>query len=447
MKTKILSLIALAFLQSEALEIKNKLSGSAASSSKIGLNINQSPTKVNPAEGILPTESFSVIRANVDYIFSLTHEGHYFDILLGGSFGGVVYDSTKNLVGGSQIYKYIGYWAGVANTKGPGNKDTRNYILYNANVFYRYDRYFSIRIGRFGLDIGDWQRGFREGVDIRSQAIPNTTLWFFATNKGAAVAKGGPWLRDFRYINVNDTKGDWDYGRGFWLFGTGAQVIYKNFTIHPMFYAQDSRFVSPTLDIIYNFRPDFDGKGFNFKTQVVGMYAYYLRGAWHLDASLDNFQPETKIKGGGGSLFIKQTFFYDNYEFGAALYTTFSDPHQFFGGANPTGFDSFTGTIYQFTTWNNVFRKDAHTGWAFVGGSHKDLTWRVVGRYTNATRAQEQSVLCSFTYKFTKNFEGNFTIQYYGLTTKAGHLLGTKRLLQDTYSDRSSIRTSLVYFF
>ncbi len=82
----------------------------AESFSKVGFN----KKKIDIARGIYPTETFvtAVGQGNIyaDFLSKdLKDQGHVLEGKVGGTIGGVAYDSTKFNQGGSVIYNYIGY--------------------------------------------------------------------------------------------------------------------------------------------------------------------------------------------------------------------------------------------------------------------------------------------------------------------------------------------------
>ncbi|PAF46775.1 hypothetical protein BKH46_06020 [Helicobacter sp. 12S02634-8] len=453
MKTLGKTLLAVGIFTSLGNGFEYKVNGQVQNYSKFGFNND----KINQAKGKYPTDSFSTMIASLGVNMDI---GAGFQAGLGGTIGGIVYDGTKyqktidntTLNPDGLVWNYFGFWAGNDYRFSASANNTKNYFIQNAFITYTYDKYIQIKGGRFQMP-GDWFSGYIQGLYLQSWAIPHTRLWSFATNHRASW--GGKWFKDYKYINPNVAK---DNGKGFYVFGVGAEFKYKNFSAQPYFYAQDSRFYAPGIHLTYDTNPDFKSEGFRSKTEIIFLHMTHVGPALQKSTAYNNYDallyPGQQFVGRGGeSLLLKQTFEIDRYYFGGAFYKNFGNPNEFLAPyGDPTGFDNYDNSVYDSAAWNNVFRRDAINGFLFAGAQYAQLKITLLGRYTDTPRAREEAFSIGLDYKFAHNILAGLKAEYYNNTTFKGFTLGysgnkPKPLTQNVTQDRSYISTFIQHNF
>lgn len=430
----------------DASSFEYKVKGLVQNWSKFGLNDN----KINVTEGKYPTESFSILSAELGIDMNF---GAGFSAEILGAAGGFIFDNTKfqrnvegNLFSPNGLaWSYFGYWQGFDNSSTATARTARNFILRNAQIAYKYDKYIQIQIGRFQVP-GDWINGFVQGAYLQSWIIPHTKLWFWAANRRASY--GGKWLREFRFLNTNIPA---ENDRGFFVYKGGADVLYQNYSISPYILSQDARFFAPGVRLSYDTDPAFKSEGFRSKTEIAFLYMHHFGPALKKSTSSNNYKVgELSTAGKGGqSLLIKQRFDIDNYNIGLAIYKNFDNPNEFVASiGDPTGFDNYNASVYDGSGWNNVFRKDSISGFIFGGGNYERFSWGFLGRLTFAPRADEQTLAINFDYQFPRNIKAGIKAEYYGQTIKEGYIIrSSPALKKDVFQDRSSITTYITHNF
>lgn len=424
-----------------------EIKGFVQNYSKFGFN----DDRINEAEGKYPTESFSIISADLGIDMNL---GAGFSAGIAGAAGGLIFDHTRfqrNIEGklfapNGISWNYFGFWPGPDYRSASSIRTTRNFILRNIYITYQYDKYIQAQIGRFRVP-GDWFSGYVQGLYLQSWAIPHTKFWFYTTNRRASY--GGPWLRDFKYINQNVSA---DNGKGFFVYAGGADIVYQNYGISPYIFAQDARFFAPGFHLTYDTNPAFKSEGFRSKTEIIFLHMQHFGPGLKRLTGSNNYKfggfLSTAGKG-GQSLYIRQRFDIDNYNIGLSVYKNFDNPNEFVtGSGDPTGFNNYNGSIYDGVGWNNIFRKDAVSGFLFGGGKYERFSWAIMGRLTFAPRADEQTLTINVDYKFPHNFKAGITAEYYGQTVKEGYVVRNSPILKkDIFQDRSSITTYIIRNF
>lgn len=444
-----------------------KFNAQAQSFSKFGFNND----KINLNTGKFPTESYSFLNAGLDFDFDF---GYGFVGSLGGYVGGIVFENTKFAQTTSKgfynpdgvIYNLFGFWT---NSDGKGTANTHSakyYSLINLNIGYQYDKYIKLKIGRFKLggDLGtDWLTSYVQGMATSSKVIPLTTLWAFAINKRAFV--GYQWFKDFKIINPNLP---FDKGPGFYIYAGGANITYKNINLNAYIYAQDSRFIAPGFRLRYDTNEDFQSQGFRSKSEFLGLFMNHLKPSMRKTTGYNNYPIGVtgltqsyfrvgknivpKIGKGGIAVMFKQTFYINYYDFGMILYKNFGNPNEFLGSiGDPTGLDNWDNSVYDGSTWNNTFRRDALSGFLFFDGSYGKLTYNILTRLTHAKRANEETFSITLSYMFSHKINAGIKFEYYNNTTFEGYALGIPpkavTLNATTSEDRSFIETFINYVF
>ncbi|GAA7197972.1 hypothetical protein Kyoto80A_00920 [Helicobacter pylori] len=89
---------------------------------------------------------------------------------------------------------------------------------------------------------------------------------------------------------------------------------------------------------------------------------------------------------------------------------------------------------------------DAISGWVFGGGVHKKWLWGTLWRWTSGTLANEASAAVNVGYKISKSLTASVKLEYLGVMTHAGFMVGSYRPTPGSkalYSDRSHLMTTL----
>ncbi|PAF53472.1 hypothetical protein BKH42_05990 [Helicobacter sp. 13S00482-2] len=453
MKKPIQSIIVFSILTSSIYGFDYKVNGQVQNWSKFGFNND----KIDTIAGKYPTDSFSVLTASLGLKLDIG-AGFYAGIM--GTVGGLIFDNTKFQGDGNIVYNpeglaynYFGFWPG-RDYRSPANPRTaRNYVLQNLYVGYKYDKYIDAKIGRFSIP-GDWLSGYIQGASLDSYVLPYTRLWGILAHKRASV--GGKWLKDFKYMNQNIPV---DNGKGFDVYAIGADFKRENFIAQGYVYAQDSRFIAPGFHLGYDSNPEFKSEGFRSKTEILFLYMQIVGPALSKNTAYNNYAYDARINTdkipvgkGGESLMIKQRFDIDNYNVGGILYVNFGNPNEFLTPyGDPTGFDNYDNSVYDNAAWNNMFRRDAISGFLFGGGTYTNLSWGIIGRITHSPRSNEQALAVNVDYKFPWNITAGIKVEYYNNTTFAGYTLGIGNkitMLGKTISqDRSYASTYISYNF
>lgn len=423
-----------------------KFSGSAESVSKIGFN--HSP--INTAKGIFPTESFVTMTAKVqaDATF-LNKNGHKLTGGIGGSVGQMAYDSTKDLINqangqiyGSKLYYYIGRWWGYLGNA-PWKKSNvlstekaRPYVLYNLFLRYDYKGIFTFIAGRY-LANTTFLSGYTQGFEVSYRFLSYFRLRWFSSF-GRALATGEfirPWYAPI--VTTNKEGQDIDLG----IHAVGFNYDTRYFSIIPFVYFSPNTYTTPGFKLHYNSNPAFDGIGFKSLTEmtvIFPIYSPHLYDTWYRGSLLGK---------SGVSIYIRQRFDYNQFNFGGGYYQNIGNPNAKLGWyGNPIGIDYRDASVYG-GLMDNMLSPDAITGFIFGGGVYRKFHWGLLGKLTFSPRANEQSVAFNVGFKWNRYVSSNVKIEYHEVDTHSGYNIADwytrDYSVGATDQDRSYLMTSL----
>ncbi|WP_104640417.1 outer membrane family protein [Helicobacter bizzozeronii] len=492
MKSLSKQVLALAALTGGLEAFEYKLGGWAESFSKIGFN----NSKIDESKNIYPTETFVTVVGQGRIDFSLLPkklEGHSLKGSIGGTVGGVAYDGTKHLPGGTQIFNYIGYYNGFMGNRflDPDiSKNTRTYVFNEGWLGYTYKHIFGIKAGRYESE-ADYMSGYTQGFDtfVRFKDKHHATYklsWFSSWGRAFAY---GEWLYDYysprsayttpngvqctecpsgkqgKLVNYGIHALSFAYTRDFQKLGSA-------FSISHFYYFAPKTYNTIGVDLKYDTNPKFDGVGFRSQTRAVALFPiYYDRLVYTTNSQTGTinygdfaYRYGTKMSKTGQSLLIRQRFDMNEFNFGGAFYKVWQNANSFIGTTgNPLGIDFWTNSVYDVgQSLSNVVGTDAVSGWIFGGGVHKKWLWGILMRWTSALKANEGSSAVNVGYKFTQALKAEVKLEYYGLIMHKGYLEGVwgnpvayakangisnSVLYSRRYSDRSHLMVTITAQF
>lgn len=408
-----------------------KVSGSAETFTKWGFN-NITP---NTDTGAAPTDSWTSLFAQLNLKADL---GAGLEFGLGGSLGGLAFDSTQNgptSLNGSPVQSsYFGYsW---------DTGKVQNYMIQNAYLSYENSNVY-LKAGRYESGkVGEWFSGYNQGAEGYVQAGA-FKLWGFWSNRRAFAYN--QWYLDF--YRVHGLKQD--------IFAAGVDLTFGGFKTSLFSYYVDSKVTAPGLSLTYDTNPDFNFSGFRSLTRVRTLFPQALGD--FIGASTDSGQRDWgTINSSSATLWIDQRFDTDNFHFGVGIYKNFGNANELIGRyGNPvlSVVDFWTGSAYDIgQSLSDMIGKDAFTGYGYVGATYGSFNWQVLARGTNSPRSAEQSVALNLGYKIREDFKVGGKIEWFSDTTKAGYnpfqgvLVGDK-LTSNRTDDRSHIFFYMAHTF
>lgn len=421
--------------------------GYAGSFSKIGFNNSIIDGNTNATNNVTvntryPTETFTSAMGQLDGIMDLKskmQEDLSLVFGLGITAGGLALDSTrydldasgKHVNPAGVGFNYIGYWEGWDGHINPTGNNTKGILVHNAYARFE-SKYINLTVGRYESSM-DYYSGYTQGFNLDfnlgygdTNANPDNLvrLWLFGS-WGRAFAYS-QWIYDY-YLN-NDITGtyalgiDVSYG-GFSKNGSDIEVG-NSFLVKPFVYYSKSFYTAPGIKLQYKVKRDFGGLAFGSTTTFNSMFPM-------LDKSkLGKYRYGNLVQNGAFTLNLIQTFDFNNYNAGVAIYKNFGNANANIGtSGNPSGIDFWTSTVYEIgQALSNFVSADALSPYIFGGGSYSlasgDFNWSVLGRLTFAPRADEQSVALTLTHKFKNRVGVGLKLEYFSVTTKPGYAVG-----------------------
>ncbi|CRF46425.1 outer membrane family protein [Helicobacter heilmannii] len=423
-----------------------KFSGTSESVSKVGFN----HAPINSKKGIFPTESFVTLTLKAQVDASLwENERNKISTGIGGGIGGLAYDSTKTLIDqstgqlyGSKMFFYFGrYWGFLDNAPWvksniESTRRARPYVLYNAYLRYDYNHALTIIAGRY-LSKTIFLSGYTEGFEASYKFRPYFKLrWFSSFGRALAVGEFiRPW---YAPITTKNKQGKVvDLG----IHAVGLNFDTKKFSAVGFVYFSPNTYTTPGVKLHYNTNPGFDGLGFKSLTEmtlIFPIYAPHLYNTWYRGSKLGR---------GGASLYVRQRFDYNQYNFGGGYFQNFGNANakiNWYG--SPIGIDYRDNSVYG-GLMDNMISPNAITGFVFVGGVFKKLFWGLVGRLTFSPRANEQSVAWNMGVKWNRYFSTNIKIEYNEVDTHKGYNIANWYTRDPstpaTHQDRSYLMTAI----
>ncbi|TLD80096.1 outer membrane family protein [Helicobacter sp. MIT 05-5293] len=418
MKKILYSSVSIALLANIANAFDYNVGGTAQTFTKVGFN-NQS---YNSSTGAAPTESFTTIFAQLNLNADL---GSGFRFGLGGSIGGLAFDSTRNnIIAGQEFSAVQTSYYGYAYDK----NTMQNYMIQNAFLEYLYNDRIYFRLGRYesgtaganhNQKVGEYFSGYTQGAEgyIR---LGITRIWgFWSNRRGFAYDE---FFNDFYRVHGVDKNGN-----GRQTYAAGIDFNTTKFTASLFSYGVTGKVVAPGISLTYDTNPDFAFRGLRSITKIrtIVPMALGLEGEfWGESASVRQNQWRG-IEKTTATLYIEQKFDLSKFNFGAGYYQNFGNANAHIGTwGNPllSTIDIWTASAYDIgQALSDIVGKDAITGYGFVGGDYNVFHWKIIARGTKSERSDEQSVGLSLNYRIRDDLFIGGKIEWFSDTTKAGY--------------------------
>lgn len=426
-KTFVYSSVVLGLLAASASAVDFKVDGSVQTFSKAGFN-NQ---KLNADRGIAPTDSFTTLFSQLNVNADL---GAGFKLGLGGSIGGLVYDSSSSDGGGvNAVTGSVNQdsYFGKANDKGT----IQNYIIHNAFAEYTNDMFY-LKLGRYESgNVGEWFSGYNQGAEAYVKAGPAKLWGFFSNRRGFAYDQ---WFLDYYVVNRGDTKSKHNLPQN--TYATGLDLNFGGFTFSGFSYFVPEKVIAPGVSLTLDTNPEFDGQGFRSTTKIRTLFPM-AQGEYRKDKSRNQGRDWGRIQNQTATLYIEQKFDLDNMNFGAGFYQNFGNANALIGTwGNPLMLDFWTATAYeQGRALSDMVGADATTGFGFFGMNYGSFDWRLIARGTSSKRSDEQSLALHMKYRINEKLAMGGKLEWLNDTTKAGYhgYSGSAVLTNNRTDDRS----------
>lgn len=392
--------------------------GWVESFSKIGFN-NQS---IDSNLGKYPTDSFSAMVGSFGLKSELKSQIQTLKAGLSVTAGALVYDSSSEPYPGgtgSVMDEYIGMWRGFDTG---GNVSKRHYYVVN-NAYLDYELKlgaksgFYLKGGRYESS-AEYMSGYTQGFEVGLN-LSNLKLWWFSSY-GRAFAYG-QWLVDFYAPRGYVDSGGKFIHNGIHSFK--ATYSFLGLDIIPAVYFSKGTYIAPIIEARYDTKRDFDGKGFRSQTTV------HFMNPLHESRVVNLYRYGDLVGKEAQTLYIKQRFDINQYNFGLGLYKNFGNANAYIGTiGNPLSLDLWTTTAYDLgRNISDMIGKDAITPFVFVGGKHFDnrFSWNLISRYSDSRRSEEASIAGSLSYAFGGGLSVGVKLEWLRDTTKAGYRVGS----------------------
>lgn len=407
-KTFVYSSVVLALLAGSASAVDFSVDGSVQSFSKAGFN-NQ---RLNSDRGIAPTDSFTTLFSQVNVNADL---GAGFKLGLGGSMGGLVYDSTSSGRGAGDAYSVVqDAYFGVAWDKNGGNGRVQNYMIHNAFLEYSSSMFY-LKAGRYESgNVGEWFSGYNQGAEAYVNAGP-AKLWGFFSNRRAFAYD--QWFNDYYVVNRDGSKSLPQN-----TYAVGLDLGFSGFTLSGFSYLVPEKVVAPGVSLTLDTNPAFEGQGFRSMTKIRTLFPM-AQGEYKEGKSKNQGRDWGKIQNQAATLYIEQKFDLDNVNFGAGFYQNFGNANALIGTwGNPLMLDFWTATAYEYgRALSDMVGADATTGFGFFGMNHGSFDWKVIARGTSSKRSDEQSLALHLKYQVNEKLAMGGKLEWLNDTTKAGY--------------------------
>lgn len=246
MKKILYSSVSIALLANIANAFDYRVGGTAQTFTKVGFN-NQS---YDSSTGAAPTESFTTIFAQLNLNADL---GSGFRFGLGGSIGGLAFDSTRNnIIAGQEFSAVQTSYYGYAYDK----NTMQNYMIQNAFLEYLYNDRIYFRLGRYrsgtaganhNQKVGEYFSGYTQGAEgyIR---LGMTRIWgFWSNRRGFAYDE---FFNDFYRVHGVDKNGN-----GRQTYAAGIDLNTTKFTASLFSYGVTGKVVAPGISLTYDTNP------------------------------------------------------------------------------------------------------------------------------------------------------------------------------------------------
>lgn len=422
-------------------------SGSLGTFTKAGFN----NAKLDEANGVLPTESFTSLFGKVDTIYDFktfieSDSIKVFKIGLGVGGNGLVWDTTKNdgvpgvySNGSGKNRDYVGGWYGNGKV-GPKAGGERNYILHNAFIDFQ-SEYFNFQGGRYESGM-DYHSGYTQGfnTDIHFKVAPNDELkiwWFSSWGRAFAYSQ---WFLDFYAPKTDEGKDNTGIHSG------GIDYRHDNISANDGIKDGMSVLLRPWAQFYAGLFGAYGGKL---------DYQQYFGNGYGVSATLQGYAlvvDKSKAVNGvdklsGNLNAILKAYMFD-YNLRLGVYKNFGSAGAHIGHyGNPLGIDQWTGSVYDNAALNDISSKNALSVYLSGGGAHAfeagTFGWEILARYTQSPRSDEQSVALLLSQSFKNGFVLGLKLEWLNDTTKAGYIKNVKTRTDD----RSHAFVTLDYNF
>lgn len=408
--------------------------GWVESFSKIGFN-NQS---IDPNLGKYPTDSFSAMVGSFGLKSELKSQIQTLKAGLSVTAGALVYDSSSEAYPGgtgSVMNEYIGMWEGF-DLQGKSSVKRHYYVVNNAYLDYELKlgakSGFYLKGGRYESS-AEYMSGYTQGFEVGLN-LGNLKLWWFSSY-GRAFAYG-QWLVDFYAPRGYVDSGGKFVHNGIHAFK--ATYSFLGLDIIPAVYFSKGTYIAPIIEARYDTNRDFAGKGFRSQTTV------HFMNPLHESRVVGGYRYGDLVGKEAQTLYIKQRFDINQYNFGLGLYKNFGNANAYIGTiGNPLSLDLWTTTAYDLRrNISDMIGKDAITPFVFVGGKHFDnrFSWNLISRYSDSRRSEEASIAGSLSYALGGGLSVGVKLEWLRDTTKAGYRVGSNP--KNDGSDLSTIKST-----
>ena len=398
--------------------------------SKIGFNNQTKDANI----GKYPTDSFSAMVGSFGLVGEYDIGIQNLNFGLSITAGGLVYDSShREYPGGekSVMNEYIGMWEGY-DLQGRSQIKRHYYVVNNAYLDYGISfgsgkgQGFYFKGGRYESK-AQYMSGYTQGFELGLKTR-NLHLWWFSSY-GRAFAYG-QWLVDFyspRGYYEKDSAGN-NVGsfKNNGIHAFKATYSIGRLDISPQVYFSIGTYTAPIIELVYDSNRDFSAKGFRSQTTL------HFMNPMHNSRVVDSpnhYRYGDLVAKSTQTLYIKQRFDFNEYNFGLGLYKNFGNANAYIGTiGNPIMLDLWTTSAYDLgRNISDIISKNAITPFVFIGGKHFDnkFSWNLIGRYTDSTRSEEGSIAGAFSYAFGGGLSVGVKVEWLTDTTKAGYRVGS----------------------
>ncbi|WP_163532473.1 outer membrane family protein [Helicobacter suis] len=451
-----------------------KIGAKAVQTSQVGFN--QAP--MNRNKGIYPMQQYGTVSGFLNVDFNLLPKklnSHSLKVGIGGMAGGVFFDSTRKLHGGSKIYDYYGFYDGylggasnilsdddIVTANGKERSLAKTYIFSDAFIEYKYKDFFGIKGGRYTSTM-PYRSGKTQGFEVFGEYKHTRLIWF--SSFGRAIAGGGfliNWYAPRTSYSGNWSKnaqGGWTH-HGYQLsYGTHAlRLIYNKHKLLTEFfyYFSPKMFNAPGFSVIWDSDPNFSGKGFRSQSKLIAFFPLYEPWMVVNSSGAPIYKYDRPVSAHGQSLILSQRFEYNNFYLVGTFYKNFGNANAYVGNmGNPAGVLMGGNSMYA-GGWGSAIKGDSVTGYLAYGGTHfkKKFTWKMQWQWTSAPVSYEGRYMLTLEYVFNQYIRAAIDLTYYGVHTNKGYQAGLSKFCNPTvtycgggYQDRSAFYNNLIVSF
>lgn len=414
---------------------------------------------------ISPTESYGYMLGTLGLELRAALESGSIQVGLGGAGAGLAQDSTRR--GDNLGYNYVGFNPSYDGTGTPTALNTRNYYIHNAYFALTQDRgksAYSLSLGRFSYDDGDYVNGFVEGGKLGySLKLTDSGIFYTEIAAISSIALlGDGFFWDYSRANV--PRGLLSGKLGFsQLFGNGSSLA-----IHAFYYYGISEYSAPGLNVRYETNAAAsESSGFNATTRLNVVLPIYDKLYMSVPVLLGSFLRDENGREEGltATIMLKQDLdFYkerSSYNLALAMQQNIGLSHArlgFFG--SPLGVNIWDNSVYATgSSLNAIVYKDAFSALFFTKASfdREFLGYKnrydigLDGRYTTAPAADEYSLKLTLDMSINKLVTLSLIANYYTSIYRHSGILNPdfapQNIAPNTAINRSYVMTKLAMKF